>query len=108
MRDPDLALPDLVHVATRAELHPFQPFEDMRVYAGLQHGLDRGQEVAHEGGSPCVPAHEVPATIVVRPVEHCSGKETHKPSKQRFMPHVHPDDDLRAPAIDPEMALTDQ
>jgi hypothetical protein len=45
---------------------------------------------------------------VVRPVEHCSGKETLKPSKERLMPYMHSDDDLCAPPIDPEMALADQ
>jgi hypothetical protein len=44
VRDADLALPDPVRIATRAELHPFQPFEDMRVYAGLEHGLANSAE----------------------------------------------------------------
>jgi hypothetical protein len=108
VRNPRLARANLLHVPARAGLHSLETLEDVGVHAGLEHGLDGRQEVAYERRSPCVPAQEVAAAVVVRPVEHGPGEEAQEPAEQRLMAHVHPDDDHRTPSIDPEVALADQ
>jgi hypothetical protein len=108
MRDARLALANVLHIPARERLHSLHALEDMRVHSGLEYRLDSRQQIADEGRASRHPLHPVTAVAVVWPVEGTAWEEALHPAKQRVVPHMHSDDDLRAPSVESEVAFADQ